>query len=555
MNSVLHIANPVADDNERSHVPTADRVTRVFSGDAGSENDEDIEEIDFADIGRIQAAVDAAAMEPGPSEEAAISYIEEKFTGFYIDTTPDTVPDDKAYTSQKPMLEDDDEIIVYNAPNPRAGPPSPLKEPLQPMEKLELEHAGMANPADAHNATNLVSPLPSDPLTGETDMVLTVESSQTIPLPAPSSEIPVVPSAPPAETPTHITSLVDYAIPSSPKQTHGGSLVEETPAPSHPESDVPPVSSFENVTFNLLAQAHKPYQRRVHPVTTPRSLLRNRTRTKRKRKSFAALGALISEAHLRDEAGREIDPRRNEQRRGDSDVDWGDETSDEDEGGLVGGVDRLDKGKQRAKDEIDLAEVTDGVDGMVVDDDYDVAAMKSFVQSMGVDGSKYMTMDDIADEERMLKEDLEDENGDDDHSEGSEDESSDEAETAEDGFQAGLQKIRSRAKGKGKARNDDEDLDDDYMQLHLAEDWDDGSDHEDLIAEIQVRIDMIVTSPMYSSMLSRLSWMRMPTSYLQRIVSKRRLCSELSERNHGTLTSMRRCWALPQVRYRTMCDL
>ena len=53
------------DGDEKSHVPTADTVLRIFhpvqGADGPGEEEEQLEEIDFTDIGRLQAEVDAAA--------------------------------------------------------------------------------------------------------------------------------------------------------------------------------------------------------------------------------------------------------------------------------------------------------------------------------------------------------------------------------------------------------------------------------------------------------------------------------------------------------------
>ena len=69
-------------------MPTADRVTRVFGGDAEDDaEEEELEEIDFSEIGRLQAEVDAAAANIATSAQEEVS-VEQEFTGFYVDTTP-----------------------------------------------------------------------------------------------------------------------------------------------------------------------------------------------------------------------------------------------------------------------------------------------------------------------------------------------------------------------------------------------------------------------------------------------------------------------------------
>lgn len=109
--------------------------------------------------------------------------------------------------------------------------------------------------------------------------------------------------------------------------------------------------------------------------------------------------------------GREVDPRKSEQRRGESDVDWGDDSDDDGEvrelGGGIGGME-IDDG------EVDRREVLAGEDGgMQVDvggeGEGDLQAMVAFVKGMGAEGSRHVTMDELEDEERMKREDAEEE--------------------------------------------------------------------------------------------------------------------------------------------------
>ena len=51
-----------ADEQEKSHVPTADAVSRVFHIPTDdNDNDEDLEEIDFADLGEAVAEIEVLA--------------------------------------------------------------------------------------------------------------------------------------------------------------------------------------------------------------------------------------------------------------------------------------------------------------------------------------------------------------------------------------------------------------------------------------------------------------------------------------------------------------
>ncbi|ESK93423.1 r3h domain containing protein [Moniliophthora roreri MCA 2997] len=89
------ILKPVVEDigdEEEKHIPTAGKVARVFSGkferpvesdstDSGAEEkvEEELEEIDFADVGTFQASVDAS--NPNVSAHDARIEVEETFTG------------------------------------------------------------------------------------------------------------------------------------------------------------------------------------------------------------------------------------------------------------------------------------------------------------------------------------------------------------------------------------------------------------------------------------------------------------------------------------------
>ncbi|KAF9048193.1 hypothetical protein BDZ89DRAFT_1126785 [Hymenopellis radicata] len=82
------------DDQEESHVPTADQVSRVFSGafrppppidsEPNSNSDLELEEIDFNDLSAFQQKVDKeAASNPTPAKVIE-EVIEDRFTGIFV---------------------------------------------------------------------------------------------------------------------------------------------------------------------------------------------------------------------------------------------------------------------------------------------------------------------------------------------------------------------------------------------------------------------------------------------------------------------------------------
>ncbi|KDR67781.1 hypothetical protein GALMADRAFT_257616 [Galerina marginata CBS 339.88] len=89
------------DDTEQSHIPTADRVFRVFSGgdlphmesenEDDGEDKEEIEEVDFNDIGKLFNPPDALKTTTTVRKSKLVettTIVEEQFTGFYVDPNP-----------------------------------------------------------------------------------------------------------------------------------------------------------------------------------------------------------------------------------------------------------------------------------------------------------------------------------------------------------------------------------------------------------------------------------------------------------------------------------
>jgi hypothetical protein len=475
-------------DTEAAHVPTADRVAKLFErtrmssevdGEDGaqSKDEEELEEIDFADIGRLQAEIDAAAAAgilPGPSR-AAVVEVQQRFTGFrieeqtttasasethmeivsneeqesaeplfFIDTNPAPVfnphdhpapmPIDRlgSATSYPGVADSDDEEIVYVAPHPRHG--RSLMSPAIATSELP--------PTFSFPTTSI--------LTGTTSVLATLEEAADEPaIPAPV-EKPVIPSAP----------------------------------------------AFGSIAFSTINAATPPRrlpERRVGHK--PRSLLGSRARRQVRtgRKIFGGMGT----AALEREESQLRDSRRSERRRGDSDLDWGDEEDEAED------VDM----------EVDM------------DADVSVEAMQSFVRSMGQAGSRHVTMEDVEIEARIRLEDAEEERG-----SGSSDDSEDDAEVVfdreekhlvgealgedseddgedddddsdsddddeDDGpqtFQARLDRLRKQSaarasgKGKGKGKATASDEEDDFDKQFL---WEDGlGDEEDeYLNTVQVR--------------------------------------------------------------------
>ncbi|KAL1728077.1 hypothetical protein EV714DRAFT_215934 [Schizophyllum commune] len=424
------------DDAEKSHVPTANRVNQVFhikdedeeddrhgathgvDDNVDGDEEEDLEEIDFADIGKFQEQVDAgaiamssqAAMETTatsaeehpmffvdttpapvdtsstPSNEAPVHTAEgheatadrpaptEEQVPFFIDTTPSmidaptTVPSRIAQLTRE--LQDEDEVIVYVAPHPRSTRATPAPAPPQMTSML----------------------------TGTTK---TVDAKAWASMPAPPA---AAVSPPPPEA------------------------FASVPQPSTPKAG----PSFSFTRSSTRQPRHAPA---VTPDGRARTRIRERQKNKKRRPKgewgalgFGAFGAMHEEELWAP------DPRYAERRRGDSDLEWG--TDDEDEGQGATGI----------------------AEGMEVDADLvaDEGAMRRFVQSMGVEGQRHVTMDDIRDGEILKAEDEEEDER------GPESESSDDDEDEEEDLAADLEAIlhQEEVEMMGESDDDDEDSDD-----------------------------------------------------------------------------------------------
>ncbi|KAH9069785.1 hypothetical protein EDB83DRAFT_2551021 [Lactarius deliciosus] len=362
------IFKPVAEEageQEASHVPTAERVYRIFHGGNAApqpseplSDEEELLEIDYADLGRFMNEIEATAASSKNTKttipasaiaatsittsvqddnQPVVTTIEEGPTGFYIDIKPSPVQDSSTSTNgiavehpgpgilgEEIGEDDDDEIIVYVAPHPRNGklPSVRTQSPLLDAKTLP----------------------PSGP------------ASVAAPVHQKTYDAPHAPTLPPEPEP----KLWPEPVPK---------VNVPAPAPA-------PALAFKDFSFSLLSSSPKPtYRTRWPRRIAHRKAERNRM--------FGSFGAMRAEATL-----RELDPRRAEQRRGDSDVDWGGSTSG-------------------------LAEVEDSEDdgGMLVDE-IKADAMAAFVRSMGAAGQAHIGAGDLEDEERIRLEDAdEDESG------------------------------------------------------------------------------------------------------------------------------------------------
>ncbi|KAF8624629.1 hypothetical protein AX15_005783 [Amanita polypyramis BW_CC] len=255
-------------------------------------------------------------------------------TNFFIDTTPSrifmaeqrlTEPTALQILGTPDTLGDDDEVIVYVAPHPRSGRTTPA-----------ITSSLIASSA-----------LP-------TTSILTGLST--------INEI------------TTTSALANVGENAGQRLTPPSTVASSSrSAATIPRQFVPPSPGSSSTQRKTKRRAHM-YEAGLG-------------RRRKGKRSMFSLGAARQEMEWQEYDGR--DPKLDQRRRGDSDIDWGDEDEDEDEM---------------------AAAPASGADGMDVDpdlrDEKSMEAFGSFADGMlSQEGSRFVTLDDIADIERLRKED------------------------------------------------------------------------------------------------------------------------------------------------------
>jgi hypothetical protein len=345
------------------------------------------------------------------------------------------------------------------------GKPSPMHDSTPPANYIAVEHSDthrLGKDIDGDDDIIVyVAPYPrkgklvSGPIQGSSMAAVAFPSV---------AEIGLV--ATPTRQDTH-SSPYDTSFP--PRPVPKGT--PSSPPPSAPATLPTPTSN--EVTFLLPTRS----PRLTYPARLPGRTARRRME---QQAMFRSFGAIQAEFSL-----RELDPWRDEQRSGDSDVDWGGSTSEEGE-----------------QDE-----------GMIVDQDLDVGAMKAFVGSMSAVGQAHISAGDVEDEARIRAEEVEESGAESDDSEDegdteleladdvrilvlaeaggtalatspieSEDEStSDEGETPKRSFQARLERVRRLTEGRPI-----KDVLREELERGVDESDNDTNDKDDIIAKIEV---------------------------------------------------------------------
>ncbi|CAA7260811.1 unnamed protein product [Cyclocybe aegerita] len=504
------------DDTERSHVPTADSVSRVFSGgdiplmESDSDEDEDaeeIEEVDFGEVGKLFD--DAAETKKTTVRKSKLSettvIVEQKFTGFFVDTPPvaanaaaETDVNDLAKMVEETLSATDEPTDIA-----MADETAPSHENLFFVDTTPT-------PIPAELAPTVHNP-PTTLLDDDDDIIVYVAPHPRNTSYEAKGDGPKVTTHPQADTSFFSPYVRPGPLPSQPEASSSSSSNLPPPVLE------PPSLSSIKFHFSDTLKTATPARLATPPISTPRQAKawkRKRERgfarkKKGKLTSFGAFGAMREEALLHNR-----DPQQAERRKGDSDLEWGDtddnETADDVDQVFaslrdMNGQSKADtKGKGKARDDGNSLQCAEEeVHGMDIDPDMqmDLTAMKSFVGGLlGPSAGEHTTMADLIDAEVMRMEDEDDANeeergssgeeeekeedlmkaeedmiiaealqfSDEDDDDDDDDDDEDKDQTPRTSFQARLERLREKARSK---KPEDESL-----EYYMDDDDDDDSD-------------------------------------------------------------------------------
>ncbi|THH10519.1 hypothetical protein EW145_g1277 [Phellinidium pouzarii] len=458
------------------HVPTADRVSRVFSHQQPPKQsffyspDDDLLEatdsepvmtVDFNSLGKLME--DTSVTTPAILNPAQASASTNGEGASMFNAIKDALADGKNQVEAQ-----------HTEAEQSAEMPEVLTREQQPEEEMPVASATLSqdttiktaqpNAVQSNNWSTaqprfVVDPNPTSSLTLREEVAYIPTSSITQPLGSklPDDEV-IVYDAPNPRSRRATPSIPSVA--STPEAAAAPS-VQTTVASSSTVSDTD--HPFNGISFSFGAMSVAA-EANCQKTVTPRSrrlTKKDRRSAHGKRKgSFGTFGAMLEEKQLHED---ELIGSR----RVGSDIDWGD--SD----------DKADKASRSHKDGSDV-ERGSSQGGMDADPDIDIEAMQSFVGSMSIDGMVHTRIDDIEDAERVHLEAYADssESSDEDSEleaainaeeelviggpddaldsnvSGDSDEdidiSTDEEDTPKRSFTARLEKMRENARGKGK---------------------------------------------------------------------------------------------------------
>ncbi|TFK20756.1 hypothetical protein FA15DRAFT_113239 [Coprinopsis marcescibilis] len=452
--------NDAGDDQEFiSHAPTANQVLRVFSGTfdqmpsfvSGSEDEDALEEIDFSDLSKL-AAQPVKDEDLSKKRASTQAVEEERFTGVYATptttTTATTVSIERTPSATSTIIN----AITIRAPDKpedvgssmEVVPEDPIVAPLDlapPRFIIDTD----PSPSQAHTEhiakprIRTPSPIAVDGAQDDDDDDEVIVYVAPHPRKSHRTETERQSAAP-----TRAAAFTPY---------QGLGLAGVAPATPARAATPPSIDSFSfsfsgGTPSNTLGTLPLPLSAMKRPsVATPRmnkaaSAKEKKIMKRLKQKGryskgsggggggmFGVLGAMMQEKELYEEYGREgdgvdgwKDPRWADRRKGDSDLEWGDEDGEDEDAG---------DGEGKAK-AATAQEEANGVD-MDVDVEFDLNAMKRFVGGLvGREAGMHVSAGDLEDEESMRMEDEDGLRGSDAGSSADSEEDSEEDEDEED---------------------------------------------------------------------------------------------------------------------------
>lgn len=386
----------------------------------------------------MREEVDAAAMSTTreAAEECVPGATEEQFTGFLVDRTsftstrevvgspvPEEFNKETGFIDSKSTPVPADPVCDQNSSHGRTvHPPTSSYVDPQPSPAIHSQdqHVPMeaVEPTCFYIDTTSTVPAPT-PAYNSKDELIAIdrvtadalgEDDEVIVYVAPHPRVSKAPAPPEPPRSLPLTSVLMGTT-----STFTSTMASPQIVDNHSNigvSSIPTPPTFESVSFSFTngdppTTSPSKQQPRTRPTFTAGERVKAKAKARKKEARaarrrlermamFGSFGALMSKAQLRGgEDRKHRDPRWEERRRGDSDISWGD-TDEDDDGGQVGG----------AEVTTELDEVANGVGAMKLDTDIDIQAMRAFVRGMNANDGRHVTMDDIADEERMRLEDV-----------------------------------------------------------------------------------------------------------------------------------------------------
>ena len=492
--SAWEFTHPVlADEN---HVPTADRVSRVFSNthphlfdNSLFEIEEGIEEVNFEDLALVHEQV----LNPASVPFGALAVQKEAFAGVIQDPAPEPETQLGGTPDETPVAT---EITIQTGTEVAATSDLELSDGRVTKVTTDIAQSIASVPmvVEAQATTATAEP---DPATTSTESSLlfvidTDPSTSQMQIPAPAYNVR-------SET----TALGESAEVELEFDPEDDVIVYDAP---NPRISTPKVELTALTKSPLPNGASPSTSRQVNPLRRNKfvhAVGRNARRgssgitgIKRKRLtehgSFATFGATVAEAGLRFEVNtKNKDPKEHLRRQGDSDLDWGGETDEEGEGPVVT-AEGMDLDPDLVGSEVTLAAMERFVEGLngnhVTMDDLEgvVPREDSPAEEAGEEGEEdedEIEEDDEdveGDEERMLIEEFFNVQDDPDFSD---DEDEDDLDPRA-GFQARLDRLRKKQQ-KMIERGVDEDNPEDEMDSGFE--WGEGED-------IDVRVVSLLSS-------------------------------------------------------------